>query len=156
MHKSTAHINTPAWILQVWVSFFLAVGTTLFGLYHLPVVLWIKGYSVMGLFFMIGSTFTLAKTIRDNDNQQVDTSAWILQVWIAFGISVLLTGIGIFYIPADLWIRGYVAIGACFVLASSFTLAKTIRDEHEATKEAMIPPSLSIDHDESAELRLTS
>jgi hypothetical protein len=154
MQKQRAHTDTSAWIFQVWLSFFLAASVTFFGLYHLPVMLWIKGYAVMGLFFMIGSTFTLAKTIRDNRYQQVDTSAWILQVWIAFAIAILLMGIGIYYLPVNLWIRGYVAIGAFFVLAASFTLAKTIRDNDESTQDKEIASAghASSDHNELAEL----
>ena len=155
MHKPATHTDTSAWILQVWISFFLAAGTTLFGLYHVPVVLWVKGYTVMGVFFMIGSTFTFAKTTCNNHNQQADTSAWILQLSVAFGMAVLLMAIGIFYIPTNLWIKGYIATGACFVLASSFTLAKTIRDNYEASKESLIPPSLSLNPDEVAALRFT-
>ncbi len=156
MTKHSGRIDTSAWIFQVWVSFFLAVSASLFGLYYLPVMLWIKGYFVMGLFFTIGSTFALAKTIRDNRYQQVDTSAWIFQVWAAFALAVFLMGVGIRYLPVDLWIRGYVAIGTLFVLASSFTLAKTIRDNDEATKELGTSSLPSIDQDQPAELRFVS
>ena len=36
------------------------------GIYQLPTELWVKGYMTMGLFFCVGSSFTLAKTVRDN------------------------------------------------------------------------------------------
>lgn len=36
------------------------------GIYQLPAELWVKGYMTMGLFFCVGSSFTLAKTVRDN------------------------------------------------------------------------------------------
>lgn len=152
MHKQQ-YMDTSAWILQVWASFFLAVSSMLFGLYHMPAELWIKGYLVMGLFFTIGSTFTLAKTIRDNRHEQSDTSAWILQVWLAFAIAVFLMGVGIYFLPVDRWIRGFAGIGSLFVLASSFTLAKTIRDNYELTKDHA-PPRLSLDHEEPVEMRL--
>jgi hypothetical protein len=32
----------------------------------LPVEIWVKGYMLMGMMFTVGSTFTLAKTVRDN------------------------------------------------------------------------------------------
>lgn len=156
MMRTQEFTDTSAWIFQVWTSFFLAAGSMLFGLYHMPAALWIKGYVVMGLFFMIGSTFTLAKTIRDNRLRQVDTSAWILQVWMAFAIAIFLMGLGIYFLPVDRWIRGFTAIGSLFVLASSFTLAKTIRDNAEAAKERANPPYLSPDHEELPELRLAS
>jgi hypothetical protein len=57
--------DTPAWIFFAWTSFGLSVTLMSFGIYYMPVQLWIKGYLVMGLFFTIGSTFTLSKMIRD-------------------------------------------------------------------------------------------
>ena len=63
-----------------------------------------------------------------------DTPAWIFQVWASFLISVVASGIGIFYLPVDLWIRGFMSIGLLFTITSSFTLAKTVRDNHEAEK----------------------
>lgn len=62
----TAQKDTPAWILFVWCSFFVSVTITSFGIYYAPVDLWIKGFLTMGMFWSIGATFTLAKTLRDN------------------------------------------------------------------------------------------
>ncbi|TPV93929.1 MAG: hypothetical protein B7733_17950 [Myxococcales bacterium FL481] len=56
---------TPAWIAQTWASFALSLGTTLVGVYHLPVDNWIRAFLAMGIFFIVGSCMTLAKTIRD-------------------------------------------------------------------------------------------
>ena len=42
--------------------------------------------------------------------------------------------IGIFYLPAEIWVKGYLAMGVLFTVGSTFTLAKTLRDEHEAKK----------------------
>ncbi len=58
--------DTNAWIVQVWVSFVLAFSTTLFGIWSLPVDMWVKAFMFMGTVFTVGSSFTLAKTIRDN------------------------------------------------------------------------------------------
>jgi hypothetical protein len=58
--------DTTAWIVQVWVSFMLSMGTTLAGIWYLPVEPWVKAFMFMGLVFTVGSSFTLAKTIRDN------------------------------------------------------------------------------------------
>lgn len=63
-----------------------------------------------------------------------DTSAWIFFVWVSFIVSVLLMGVGIFYAPVDLWVKGYLAMGLFYALGSTFTLAKTIRDNHEAQR----------------------
>ena len=58
--------DTTAWIVQVWVSFALSFGITLTGVWYLPVEPWVKAFMFMGIVFTVGSTFTLAKTIRDN------------------------------------------------------------------------------------------
>ena len=63
-----------------------------------------------------------------------DSSAWILFVWLSFGVSSLLMVIGILNAPVDLWVRGYFIMGLFFVVGSTFTLAKTVRDNHEAQR----------------------
>jgi hypothetical protein len=57
--------HSPAWIVQVWLSFALSVGTTGLGIAYLPVEAWVKAFMGMGLLFTIGSAFSLAKTVRD-------------------------------------------------------------------------------------------
>ncbi|NEP72586.1 MULTISPECIES: YiaA/YiaB family inner membrane protein [Okeania] len=69
-NKYTQQKDTAAWILQVWASFILATSGTAIGIIYLPVDNWIKGFLGMGLTFSVGSTFTLAKTIRDNHEYQ--------------------------------------------------------------------------------------
>ncbi len=66
MENNVIHKNTAAFRFQVWASFALSFGLMLIGIYHLPVDIWIKGYLTMGTIFMVGSCFTLAKTIRDD------------------------------------------------------------------------------------------
>lgn len=58
--------DTPAWNLYVWLAFCVASFMMLTGIWYLPVDLWVKGYFAMGFMFTVGSTFSLAKTIRDN------------------------------------------------------------------------------------------
>jgi hypothetical protein len=70
----------------------------------------------------------------ENNGPQKDTAAWIFQVWASFLVAVTLLAIGIYYLPVDGWIRGYLAMGMLFSIGSSFSLAKTIRDNHEAGK----------------------
>ena len=65
MEQPAIHEDSPAWLLFVHLSFAFSVGLMCLGIYLLPVSLWIKGYFAMGLFFTIGSTVTLSKTMRD-------------------------------------------------------------------------------------------
>lgn len=57
--------DSAAWIFQSWAAFILSVSMTTAGIVNLPTDNWIKGYMGMGVAFLTGSTFTLAKTMRD-------------------------------------------------------------------------------------------
>ena len=65
---------------------------------------------------------------------QRDSSAWIFYVKISFALSVLALGLGIYFMPVELWVKGYMAMGSLFTIGTSITLSKTLRDEHEARK----------------------
>jgi len=65
---------------------------------------------------------------------QKDTNAWIAQVWLSFIVSVGATTVSIVYLPTDNWVKGYLGMGFLYSLSSSFTLAKTVRDNHEAER----------------------
>jgi hypothetical protein len=63
-----------------------------------------------------------------------DSPAWLAFVWISFVLALLFMAAGIYWVPVDPWIRGYLAIGLLFAVGSSFSLAKTVRDRHETEK----------------------
>jgi hypothetical protein len=63
-------IHSNAWVVQTWLSFVLAVGVTAMGVWFLPVDGWMKAFLGMGLLFTVGSSFSLAKTVRDVHEQQ--------------------------------------------------------------------------------------
>ena len=67
-------------------------------------------------------------------SQPNDTAAWIFQAWASFLISVGTTAVGILYLPVDAWMRAFLAMGLLFTINSCFSLAKTVRDNHEAVK----------------------
>ena len=69
-----------------------------------------------------------------NEDVQRDTPAWIFQVWASFVLSVGTTAIGIVYLPLDPWIRAFFGMGLLFSVGSALTLAKTLRDNHEAKR----------------------
>ncbi|WP_454194900.1 YiaA/YiaB family inner membrane protein [Nocardia sp. Marseille-Q1738] len=60
------------------------------------------------------------------------TAAFVAQAAIAFGVSFIGVGIGIFALPLDIWQRGFLAMSVLFLVTSTFTLAKVVRDQHEA------------------------
>ena len=40
----------------------------------------------------------------------------------------------VFYLPLDLWIKGYLTMGILMLIQSCVTMTKTIRDMHESGK----------------------
>lgn len=69
--------------------------------------------------------------MKDNTK---NTAAWRFQSWGSFLLSVGATAVGIAYLPVDGWTQAFMAMGLLFTVGSCFSLAKTIRDDHEATR----------------------
>jgi len=67
---------------------------------------------------------------------EMDTQAWRFQAWLAFGLALFLTSVGVWMLPTEPWTKGYLGVGLYFTVSSAFTLAKTIRDQHEGEKLA--------------------
>jgi hypothetical protein len=65
---------------------------------------------------------------------QVHSPAWVFQSWASFAIAVAATGIGIAYVPAEAWTRGFLAMGLLFTVGATLNIAKTIRDVHESRR----------------------
>src|SRR5262249_21910991 len=68
------------------------------------------------------------------DDVPRDTPAWIFQVWASFALAVSATAIGIGYLPLDAWLRAFLGMGLLLSVGSAFSLAKTLRDNHEARR----------------------
>lgn len=65
MNADVAGNHSAAWVAQTWISFVIAGGVTALGIYCLPVDVWIRAFLGMGLLFTVGSSISLAKTLRD-------------------------------------------------------------------------------------------
>lgn len=63
---------------------------------------------------------------------QKPTSAFFAQAAISFGVSSAGMLVGIAYLPVAGWTRSFLAIGLLYAVTSTFTLAKCVRDQHEA------------------------
>jgi hypothetical protein len=59
------------------------------------------------------------------------TTAFYVQAAISFGVSLAVTVIGIGYLADSRWVRAFLGLGVLYVVTSSFTLAKCIRDRQE-------------------------
>lgn len=64
--------NTNAFYLQAGISFAIALLTMIFAVIYLPVDPWIRAFLALGTLFLTTSSFTLAKCVRDaQENQYV-------------------------------------------------------------------------------------
>ncbi len=62
----------------------------------------------------------------------MNSKAWIFFCYTSFAIALGTTGLGIWGMEISLAMKAFLAMGLLFTTGSAFTLAKTLRDEHEA------------------------
>ena len=124
--------DTKAWKAQVWISFFAAAGLSATGLAYLPGRDLDRAFMLMGYVFCISAAFALAKFIRDNESKRIDTPLWGLVVWSGFALAVALTGWGLVQMEISPTYRAFLGVSWLFLVSATFTLAKTLRDAHEA------------------------
>jgi hypothetical protein len=68
-------------------------------------------------------------------HQPRNTNAFYAQAALSFGIALVTMIWSIFYLPVDIWIRGFLGIGTLWLTTSAFTLAKCVRDAQEDQQE---------------------
>lgn len=123
--------DSSGWRLQVWLSFAVAVVACGAGVIQLPGQELDRAFLALGLFFCLFASFAVAKTIRDNRDGQVDTASWVMTVWIGFAAAISLTAWGLYRMNIPDWQKNYMVVSWLFLVSSTFTLAKTVRDSHE-------------------------
>jgi hypothetical protein len=124
--------DTQGWRLQVWISFGCAFLASSIGVLLLPGEQLDRAFLAIGFFFCLFSVFAVSKMVRDNRDGQVDTQGWVATVWVSFGAAILLTGWGLWRMNIPDWQKGYMVVSWLFLVSSAFTLAKSLRDAHEA------------------------
>jgi hypothetical protein len=124
--------DTAAWRLQVWLSFGIAASLCAIGLAWLPGNDIDRAFMVMGYVYCVSSAFALSKFVRDNERARVDTPLWKAVVWGAFFAAMALTGWGLVRMTIQPVWQAYLLVSWLFLISSTFTLAKTLRDAHEA------------------------
>jgi len=134
--SSTAPIAVPrrdttAWRLQVWISFGVAASLCAIGLAWLPGADLDRAFMVMGYVFCVSSAFALAKFVRDNERARVDSPMWKGVVWGGFFVAMALTGWGLLRMQIQPVWQAYLLVSWLFLISSTFTLAKTLRDAYE-------------------------
>ncbi|MFD4528019.1 YiaA/YiaB family inner membrane protein [Streptomyces sp. NPDC058470] len=64
--------------------------------------------------------------------KQQSTAAFYGQAVASFAVAIVATAIGIFKLDANAWVRSFLGIAVLYLVTSSFTLAKVIRDKQDA------------------------
>jgi hypothetical protein len=132
------HRDTTAWQLQVWLSFLLAAFLCGVGLAYLPGKDLDRAFMVMGYFFCLSAAFVLAKYVRDNEKARMerrtgaDTPMFKYVVWTGFLLAMGLTGWGLLRMEINETYKAYLGVSWLYLITCTFTLAKTLRDRHEA------------------------
>ena len=129
--------DSKAWQLQVWVSFAVAVFLCGVGLAYLPGRDLDRAFMVMGYFFCLSAAFVLAKSVRDNEKARrerrpAETPMFKLVVWGGFALAMALTAWGLLRMEINETYKAFLAVSWFYLITCTFTLAKTLRDKHEA------------------------
>ncbi|MES9539282.1 MULTISPECIES: YiaA/YiaB family inner membrane protein [unclassified Actinomadura] len=62
---------------------------------------------------------------------QPGSAAFFVQAVISFAVSSTAVAVGVAYLPVSAWVRAFLALGLLYVITSTFTLAKCVRDRQE-------------------------
>ena len=129
------HRDSKPWQFQVWASFTIAVFLCAVGLSYLPGRDLDRAFMVMGYFFCLSAAFVLAKYVRDQEKTQSDvkdTPMFKLVVWGGFFLAMSLTGWGLWRMEVNDTYKAFLGVSWLYLITCTFTLAKTLRDRHEA------------------------
>jgi hypothetical protein len=124
--------DTKAWRAQVWISFAAAATMCAGGLAWLPGSDLDRVFMVMGYVFCLSTAFVVAKTVRDTEAGLAATPMWGGVVWGGFAVAMALTGWGLWRMEISPTWKAYLAVSWLYLISSAFTLAKTLRDAHQA------------------------
>jgi len=69
-----------------------------------------------------------------NQTIQPHSGAWVTFTYGSFAASAFLVAIGVFFLPIDLWMKGYLTMGIVMLIQTCVTLTKTVRDNHESSR----------------------
>ena len=129
-------VSTSAWRMQAWVSFALALALCATGLAYLPGADLDRAFMFMGFGFSLSTVFVLARHVRDQQAALPATPGWAAVVWGSFALALGLTAWGLWRMDINPTYKAYLGVAWLFLVSSALTLAKTLRDEHEARQAA--------------------
>lgn len=131
------HRDSKPWQFQVWASFLIAVLLCAVGLSYLPGQDLDRAFMIMGYFFCLSAAFVLAKYVRDQEKAEAEsrlteTPMFRFVVWGGFFLAMSLTGWGLWRMEVNETYKAFLGVSWLYLITCSFTLAKTLRDKHEA------------------------
>ncbi len=132
MQASAIRHDSRAWKAQVWISFATAVVLCAVGLAYLPGQDIDRAFMVMGYLFCLTTAFALAKFVRDNEVRRSDTPLWGIVIWGGFWMAMALTPWGLWRMDVNPTYKAFLGVSWLFLISTAFTLAKTLREAHEA------------------------
>jgi hypothetical protein len=138
---STPRRDTRAWTVQVWASFLVAASLAGIGLAWLPGQELDRAFMFMAYLFCTSAAFVVARHVRDAETRRDATPLWGVVVWGGFATAMALTAWGLLRMEIAPTYKAYLGVGWLFLISTVFTLAKTLRDAHEAaTRERRASP----------------
>lgn len=131
------HRDSKPWQFQVWASFLIAVFLCAVGLSYLPGQDLDRAFMIMGYFFCLSAAFVLAKYVRDQEKAEAEsklteTPMFRFVVWGGLFLAMSLTGWGLWRMEVNETYKAFLGVSWLYLITCSFTLAKTLRDKHEA------------------------
>ena len=69
-----------------------------------------------------------------NPQNQPHSGAWVAFNYANVILALTMTIGGVFFLPLDIWIKGYMLMGLAMLVSSSISVTKTIRDVQEASR----------------------
>ena len=72
--------------------------------------------------------------MNDFNSAQLNSPSWMFFVRINFAIALASMFAAIILSPIETVVQGFLAMGTLYLVASTFTIAKTVRDEFEGQK----------------------
>ncbi|MFX6040869.1 YiaA/YiaB family inner membrane protein, partial [Acinetobacter baumannii] len=58
------------------------------------------------------STIGRKRSVRNNHSH---SAAWVNFTYLSFGVSLFLVAAGVFFMPVDIWIKGYLGMGVALL-----------------------------------------
>ncbi|MEU6779035.1 YiaA/YiaB family inner membrane protein [Nonomuraea angiospora] len=66
--------------------------------------------------------------------QPTQTTAYYVQTLLSFAVSLSSVVIALVYLPVEGWVRAFLGLGVLYVVTSTITLCKVVRDRQEQSE----------------------